>query len=98
YDEKSGDLPLTIGAKEGELMPDPDLPGHEAKLRLHSGEIHRQGETHTKISFDVYDVRFSSPLNIIEKAKTPPSLTMNEVRTRLQEPDLEPEARITLQT
>lgn len=98
YDEKSGDLPLTIVAKEGEIMPDPDLPGHEVKLRLQDGEIHRQGTTHTKISFDTYDVRFSSPLNIIEKAKTPPSLTLSEVQTRLKEPNLDDETRRTLLT
>lgn len=94
YDEKTGDVPLTIISKEGEIIPDPERPGHEVLLRLKNGEIHRQAKTHTKISFDTYDVHFSEPLNLEEKAKSPQSLTLDEVRHRLQEdltkdPDLE---------
>lgn len=94
YDEKSGDIPLTIIAKEGEILADPVNPGHEVLLRLKNGEIHRQAQNHTKISFDSYDVRFSTPLNIQEREKSPQSLTLQEVRGRLKEdlskdPDLE---------
>lgn len=99
YDEKSGDVPLTIIAKEGEIIPDPVNPGHQVLLRLKDGEIHRQSENHTKISFDTYDVQFSTPLNIQEREKSPPSLTLNEVRNRLKE-DLskDPELERTLRT
>lgn len=98
YDEKSGDVPLTIIAKAGEIIPDPDRPGHEILLRLNQGEIHRQAKTHTKISFDNYDVRFSEPLNLEEKAKSPPSLTLQEVRNRLNEKIEDKELLRTLQT
>lgn len=98
YDEKSGDLPLTIIAKEGDIIPDSERPGHEVLLSLKNGEIHRQEKTHTKISFENYDVHFSQPLNVEEKEKSPQSLTLQEVRNRLKEniPDLE--LKRTLQT
>lgn len=98
YDEKSGDLPLTIIAKAGEIAPDPDKPGHELLLRLQDGEIHRQAKTHTKISFNTYDVQFSAPLNIEEKAKSMPSLTLQEVRNRLTEEIKDEELKRKLQT
>lgn len=98
YDEKSGDVPLTIISKEGEIIPDPERPGHEVLLRLKNGEIHRQAKTHTKISFDTYDVRFSEPVNVYEKEKTPPSLTLEEVRKRLREDIPDEEVKRTLQT
>lgn len=99
YDEKSGDIPLTIIAKQGEIIPDPDKPGHEVLLRLNNGEIHRQAKTHTKISFETYDVQFSAPLNVGEKKKSPQSLTLNEIETRLKEDfSKDPEMERTLRT
>lgn len=98
YDEKSGDVPLTIISKEGEIIPDPERPGYEVLLRLRHGEIHRQAKTHTKISFETYDVHFSEPLNIQEREKSPQSLTLAEVRTRLREDIKDPEVQRTLQT
>lgn len=85
YDEKNADSPLTIIAKEGEVIPDPQRPGYEVLLRLRSGEIHRQMETHTKISFESYDVKFSEPFQIQEREKSPQSLTMDEVRSLLKQ-------------
>ncbi|MGZ3774696.1 MAG: LPS export ABC transporter permease LptF [Pseudobdellovibrionaceae bacterium] len=98
YDEKSGDIPLTIIAKEGEIIPDPEKPGNEVLLRLRDGEIHRQAKTHTKISFKTYDVHFSQPLNIQEREKSPQSLTLQEVRNRLKENLQDQELKRTLQT
>ncbi|WII73755.1 LPS export ABC transporter permease LptF [Bdellovibrio sp. 22V] len=98
YDEKTGDAPLTIISKEGQIIPDPDKPGHELLLRLKEGEIHRQAKTHTKISFDTYDVKFSEPLVLSEKAKSPQSLTLQEVRNRLKEEIKDKEMERTLRT
>lgn len=98
YDEKSGDVPLTIVAKYGEIIPDPEKPGHEVLLRLNDGEIHRQAKTHTKISFDSYDVHFSAPLDLQEREKSPQSLTLQEVRNRLKEEIKDEELKRTLQT
>ncbi|HEX7674352.1 MAG TPA: LPS export ABC transporter permease LptF [Bdellovibrio sp.] len=98
YDEKSSDVPLTVIAKEGSIIPDPDRPGQEILLRLNNGEIHRQAKTHTKISFDTYDVHFSEPDYTEEKAKSPQSLTLQEVRNRLSEGIKDPEQNRIMQT
>lgn len=98
YDEKNADVPLTIISKEGEIIPDPERPGYEVLLRLKNGEIHRQAKTHTKISFETYDVHFSEPLNLEEREKSPQSLTLDEVRARLREDLKDPELEVTLRT
>ncbi len=98
YDEKNGDVPLTVIAKEGSLLPDPERPGQEVLLRLQNGEIHRQTKTHTKISFNTYDVHFSEPDLHEERAKSPPSLTLDEVRARLKQDFKDPEDRRVMET
>lgn len=98
YDEKNSDTPLTIIAKEGTIIPDPDRPGQEILLRLENGEIHRQAKTHTKISFNSYDVHFAEPEYNEEKAKSPPSLTLDEVRARLAEDIKDPELQRSMET
>ncbi|WP_413581970.1 LPS export ABC transporter permease LptF [Bdellovibrio sp. HCB288] len=98
YDEKNSDVPLTVIAKEGSMLPDPDRPGQEVLLRLQNGEIHRQTKTHTKISFDTYDVHFSEPDSHEERAKSPPSLTLDEVRNRLKQGINDPEELRIMQT
>lgn len=99
YDEKSSDIPLTIIAKDGYIIPDPQNPRTEILLRLKNGEIHRQAQAHTKISFENYDVKFSQNLQLIEREKSPPSLTLEEIRRRLKESSLDkdPELKRTLQ-
>lgn len=91
YDEKPGEVPLTIVAKKGRLIPDPLAPGHNVLLRLEDGDVHRKTDNHTKIKFQSYDVRLIEPLRIEEKEKTPPSLTVDEIRDELNKPDLKPE-------
>lgn len=98
YDEKNGDVPLTIIAKDGSILPDPERPGQEVLLRLNNGEIHRQAKTHTKISFDTYDVHFAEPDYTEEKAKSPQSLTIHEVSERLKEDIKDPEQRRIMET
>lgn len=98
YDEKNSDVPLTIISKEGTIIPDPERPGQEILLRLQNGEIHRQSKTHTKISFDSYDVHFAEPEYNEEKAKSPPSLTLDEVRARLAGDIQDPELRRSMET
>lgn len=84
YDEKAGEAPLTIIAKKGELIQDPLKPGHSALLRLFSGDIHRKTETHTKINFNSFDIKLSDPIREEKRAKSPPSLTLNEISEKLQ--------------
>jgi lipopolysaccharide export system permease protein len=98
YDEKSSDYPLTIIAKSGRIIPDPERPGESVLLRLNDGEIHRQAQSHTKISFNTYDVHFNTPSTDVFKEKSPPSLTLSEVRERLQGDIKDPELRRTLES
>jgi Predicted permeases len=98
YDEQSGDAPLTIIAKAGQIVPDPDQPGHSVLLRLTDGDIHRQSVTHTKIKFDSYDIRLSDPIKEETKDKSPQSLTLAEVNDLLKKGVKDPEEHRTLQT
>lgn len=98
YDEKQGEVPLTIVAKTGHLVPDPLAPGHNVLLRLEDGDIHRKTENHTKIKFQTYDVRLIEPLRIEEKEKTPPSLTIDDIQIELNKKDLKQEELWTYST
>ncbi|MNJ94619.1 Lipopolysaccharide export system permease protein LptF [compost metagenome] len=98
YDEKSGDTPLTIIAKSGQIIPDPDRPGQSILFRLNDGDIHRQAQTHTKIKFDSYDIHLADPATEYTKDKSPQSLTLHEVRDRLALGIKDPEEHRTLQT
>jgi lipopolysaccharide export system permease protein len=98
YDEKNSNVPLTIIAKNGTLLPDPDRPGQEVLLRLNHGEIHRQEKTHTKISFDSYDVHFAEPDVTSEREKSPQSLTLHEIRERLKENFKDPQEKFIMET
>ncbi len=99
YDEAPQSSPLAIIAKRGRIMPDPLAPGHNVLLRLEDGNIHRSGETHTKIRFDSYDVRLIEPLKYEERKMTPGSMTLEDLNHALASPEtIEKEAAITLRT
>lgn len=98
YDEKQGDTPLTIIAKSGRIIPDPDMPGHRVLLRLSEGDIHRKGTNHTKIKFDTYDLKLIDPVKDDKKEKSPPSLTLSDLEERLKQPELKDNERRTLLT
>lgn len=98
YDEKAGETPLTIIARAGQIVPDPDQPGHRVQLRLIDGDIHRKGQSHTKIKFDTYDLKLADPVKEEEREKSPPSLTLNDLKERLQQNDLKEEDRRTYET
>lgn len=80
FDEKDTKNPLTIVAKSGQLIPDPDLPGHAAFLRLEQGDIHKKAETHTKIHFQTFDVKLVDPVNWKIREKSPQSLTFQDLQ------------------
>lgn len=98
YDDKQGDLPLTIIAKAGRIVPDPEMPGHRILLRLQDGDIHRKGATHTKIKFDTYDLKLVEPIKEEEREKSPPSMTLNDLSDLLKKTDLNDEDRRTYTT
>jgi lipopolysaccharide export system permease protein len=81
YDEKQSDTPLTIIAKTGQIIADPEMPGHRILLRLNTGHIHRKSVSHTKIQFDSYDLKLIDPVKEEQRDKSPQSLTLNETRS-----------------
>lgn len=97
YDEHSGDIPLTVIANEGQLVQEAGLHGRAALLRLLDGNIHRKGESHTKIKFKSFDLRLSDPAAENNRAKTPPSLTIEEIQEKLHNEKLSFEDRNVLE-
>lgn len=79
YNERDTDTPITIIAKKGELIPDPSNPGHRVLLRLENGDIHRSGESHTKIKFATYDLQLIDPIKTEYKEKSPQSMTLADL-------------------
>jgi lipopolysaccharide export system permease protein len=98
FDEKPGQLPIAIIAKTGQLVQDPQNPGHSALLRLNKGDIHRKGESHTKIKFDTYDIKLFDPIKSERREKSPQSLTITEIREKIKDPEIEPDLLRTLKT
>jgi lipopolysaccharide export system permease protein len=98
YDEGTGDTPLTIIAKSGQILPDPSSPGHKVLLRLNDGDIHRKAQTHTKIKFDTYDIQLADPVKEENREKSPQSLTIEEIQDRLDKGGMNDEDRRTMQT
>lgn len=96
YDEKSGDTPLTIIAKDGKIIN--ERGGQDTLLRLNDGDIHRQAEAHTKIKFDHYDIRLSDPAEEYITSKAPQSLTLNELQETLAAGVKKEDDRLTLLT
>ena len=97
YDERSGDIPLTIIARQGRLLQDGSSDGRSVFLRLQDGEIHRQGETHTKIKYNSFDVRLVDASKEQLREKSPASLTIEEVSEKLSTNDLSQDERKDLE-
>lgn len=92
YDERDSKSPLTIIAKEGQIINSEDnREGNKALLRLRDGNIHRtSGGTYTKIDFTSYDINLFDPVQFNQKKKSLPSFTIDEIKTDLKRTDLEP--------
>lgn len=88
YDERGSDGPLTIISRQGQIIPDPKRPGHSVLLRLRDGDIHRKSQTHTKIKFDTYDLQLLDPIQIVEREKSPQSLTLDDLKVLRAQKDL----------
>lgn len=94
YDESNKDTPVTIIAREGFLMQDKDAPGRKASLRLADGSLHRTSQgRHTKINFSTYDISFSDPVAEGFRSKSPQSFTLDDMNTKLADPNLRIEDR-----
>jgi lipopolysaccharide export system permease protein len=95
YDERDRRAPLTIIAREGRLIreADPRL-GDRAHLRLVDGSIHRtQADTYTKIDFSAYDINLFDPVQLKERSKSLPSMSIDEIKSSLRTDKLEPKMR-----
>lgn len=88
YDQRSQDVPLTIVSKKGQIVQDPQQPGHSVLLLLKDGDIHRAGETHTKIKFGTFEVKLTDPIKEESRAKSPQSFTMDEIMDQIGSPNL----------
>lgn len=99
YDERGGDAAITVIAREGRLVQDPEKPGHAASLRLLDGSIHRTTNTrHTKIDFTTYDLKLFDPVNESISSKSPPSLSITELMSGMSDPTNKKEQTLELKT
>jgi lipopolysaccharide export system permease protein len=87
YDEKNPDSPLTIIAPRGQIIPDSENPGHSVQLRMFNGQLHKRNQTHTVVHFKSYDIFLNDPIQIEERKKSPPSLSLAELNHRRQNSD-----------
>jgi lipopolysaccharide export system permease protein len=98
YDERSKNLPLTIIAREGQVLTSDDL-AKSTILRLFDGSIHRTTEgVYTKIQFDNYDIFLKPNISKVEDKVSPKSLTIRELYNEKAKPDLTKERRNTLES
>lgn len=94
YDERNPESPLTVVSQTGQVIQDPNHPGHEATLRLTSGAIHRTtDQKHTQIDFETYDVQLNDPIAESTSQASPTSMSygelmasINEAKKTLEEP------------
>lgn len=87
YDETQGEVPLTIIAKRGQIIQDPQMP-NSVLVRLFDGDIHRKGESHTKIKFDTYDLKMIDPIKTDIHDKSPTSMTIDEIPQALKKENI----------
>ncbi len=98
YDERK-QPPLTIIAKEGSIVVDPDKPGHSALLQLIDGSVHSvSAGAHTKIDFSDFSVYLSDPTEEQFRNKSPQSMTVDELKAKILEKDLKKDDRLELET
>lgn len=94
YDERDPKAPVTIIAKQGNIIQESTSEGLSALLRLANGNIHRtQQNTYTKVDFSSYDINLFNPYEMSEKKKSPPSMTLDELRVEMKRKDLDDKQR-----
>lgn len=98
YDEHDPKTPVTIIAKQGHLIQEQTKAGASAMLRLTNGNIHRtQQNTYTKVDFKNFDINLFNPYDQSEREKSPPSMTLDDLRRELKRTDLNKEDRTRLE-
>lgn len=90
FDERDSKAPVTIIAKEGQVLRENTPAGLSALLRLNNGNIHRTHQaTYTKVDFGTYDINLFDPHSFAEKKKSPPSMTLDELAVELKRTDMD---------
>lgn len=85
FDERDPKSPLTIIAKEGELVSSATEMGQEAVLRLNSGSVHTYAnESYTKIDYETYYIKLFDPNDFKERKAGPESMDMQELRDAMR--------------
>ncbi|MCB0363046.1 MAG: LptF/LptG family permease [Bdellovibrionales bacterium] len=98
FDERDSNSPLTIIAKEGQIIQSQKKEGNSALLRLMDGDIHRTNDAaYTKINFKSYDINLFDPAMIEEKKKSLLSYNLKDIENGLQDQSLDPGERRKLQ-
>ncbi len=97
YDETQGGTPITVIAKSGKIFQEKDQ-NNAILVRLSDGEIHRNGESHTKIKFETYDLQLADPVKKEIREKSFPSLTIDEIQYILKNGDLAEEQILGLKS
>jgi len=98
YDERDIKSPLTIIAREGQLINQNTESGQAAFLRLLQGNMHRsQNEFYTKIDFNIYDINLFDPHEIKEGRTASNAMNMNELRSALENKTLNQSERVNLE-
>lgn len=97
FDEKTPENPMTIIAPRGQIIPDPYQPGHSVLLRLYNGQIHRKGKNHTVVNFDSFDIFLNDPVRFEERKKSLPSLSISELKKKIDDNQLPPKDFVSLQ-
>jgi lipopolysaccharide export system permease protein len=98
YDERDPKAPVTIIAKQGNIIQESTKQGLTATLRLGHGNIHRTNlATYTKVDFDTYDINLFDPFENSEKKKSPPSMNIEELAHELKKTDIDVKHKRKLQ-
>jgi lipopolysaccharide export system permease protein len=98
YDERNANSPMTIIAREGQLLNQNTEAGQQAFLRLIDGDMHRsQDDLYTKIDFRTYDINLFDPHEIKEGRYSPDTMNMHELNTAINSQQATPKERINLQ-
>ncbi len=97
YDERDHANPITIIAKNGQIIPNSNPNKIGALLRLTEGNIHRtSADSYTKINFGSYDLNLARPIEEVYAEKSMLSLTVDELTEQLKTPNLSVEKQRAL--
>lgn len=94
YDERNINSPVTIIAKEGQLLNKNTLYGQEAFLRLHKGNLHKAAaESYTKIEFGTYDISLYDPHDVKARETAADAMNLRELQLAKDDPRLDEKQR-----